>query len=399
MSVWAFRSSRKLGETAPSCGRQSFSSTIVAPSPPSLSGAASTVATSGCSRKNAAKRLAQPAGAVAVHHAQAPRVGQQRVVQKLLRALERVVDRRADEHQLRGRRGSASASARAHAPAAVERSLAGRPPAARRRLASGTRMRLPRISTSTCLPETPRTMPSAANDVTKTVCPTVGGFRRVAASAVGRARRRPTASAIAPSAARLRARSAPISPVVSTAAARGTRAARRDPPAHRPCCFSWLTTRSTSARASRSLLVQPVVEPLLQHGLAFGETRFALEQLAAAPARPPRAPRRPLPVALDAPPSRRSMRARCAASCDSRPDRRPRASAIDGRRHAEPLGDLEREATARRAVDQSIRRRIGLGVEPESRRRARRRWSPRTTSACRRASSRRRARRDAGSDR
>src|SRR5262245_57740858 len=45
--------------------------------------------------------IAQTAGAVAVHNAQPLLISQERVIQKLLRAPQRIVYRRADEHELR----------------------------------------------------------------------------------------------------------------------------------------------------------------------------------------------------------------------------------------------------------------------------------------------------------
>ena len=50
------------------------------------------------------ERLAQPAGAVPVHDPEPALVGEQRRVQKLLRARERIVHRRANQDQLRRRK-------------------------------------------------------------------------------------------------------------------------------------------------------------------------------------------------------------------------------------------------------------------------------------------------------
>ena len=64
----------------------------------------------------------------------------------------------------------------------------------------------------------------------------------------------------------------------------------------------------------------------------------------------------------------RSTFARCSASCVSRALRCARASVDDIGRQPEPVGDLERQAAARRAVVQPVGRRERLGIEPESRR-------------------------------
>ena len=67
-------------------------------------------------------------------------------------------------------------------------------------------MRLPRISTSIRLPDTLRTMPSAPNDVTKTVCPTSGGALERLGVRFGRLAAGDRPSPIASSAARASAR-------------------------------------------------------------------------------------------------------------------------------------------------------------------------------------------------
>ena len=184
-------------------------------------------------------------------------------------------------------------------------------------------MRLPRTSTSIFDPETPRTMASAPNVATNTVSPTAGG-RSSAAGASARGVRVDRVADRAERRARLGAAS--------------VRHRRSTPPgvAGRPAairqCVRLLLQPSDDAidfdARVAQLLVDLVVEPPLEHRFALGETRLAVEQRVRDPRASARRSASALALAWSSAASSRSTRARCAASCDSRPDRRARASAM-----------------------------------------------------------------------
>ncbi len=197
----------------------------------------------------------------------------------------------------------------------------------------------------------------------RTCWPATGGAARGAASPVVSAGS--SACPTAPSAARASDRSPPSSPVDSPGPRRrpvlglsGERVGLLLESADDPIDLGASLTK---------LLVQPIVQPSPENGLALGEARFALEQARAFVGEP-------APVGVESPllpGDRGQLLVESGEVCRQlRLAAGPPGLGVgdDVGRQPEPLGDFERQAPARRAIDQPVGRRVGVRVESEARR-------------------------------
>ena len=119
------------------------------------------------------------------------------------------------------------------------------------------------------------------------------------------------------------------------------------------------TMRSISAFASRTLLVHPVVDPPLQHGLALRKPRLALAERLACGLDGAAALASSLCRSRSIPATSSSSRARCAGELRLAPGlARPRVG--DELRIEQPNREAisKRQASSRRAVEQAVRRRV-----------------------------------------
>ena len=265
------------------------------------------------------QRLAQPSRAVPVHDAQPPLIRQQ-AHRRETSPRDRSPRRPCEPMTTRSRDGPAT-SARPAAAWPAPRRDGRRALSVRRRarvwapeVGERTRMRLPRTSTSTCLPETPRTMPSAPKAGDEHRLADAGGSSSVRVVRVGCPGAVDGIADGAERGARLGAQVADL----ARRQDRGRAAARvpRRRPGVAPSASSVPTTRSTSARASRSFsfsrsssrCFRTASRSASRDSRSSSAGRVSATSLALAP--------RLLPLALDARPApgRRARGARRAAT-------------------------------------------------------------------------------------